>query len=441
MRYTLSIGIALFGLGITVAHAEDWPQWMGTKRDSIWRETGLLEKFPADGVRVLWRTPVALGYAGPAVAHGAVYLLDYETKDDPTEGFDRVRLEGKERIHCLDATTGKPRWKVEYPCVYDLSYPGGPRCTPTIHDGKVYALGAMGHLHCLDAEKGTILWKRDLCQDYKTEAPTWGFCGHPLVEGNKLICLVGGEGSVAVAFDRNTGKELWRSLKSAEPGYCPPTLIEAGGVRQVVIWHPTHINGLDPETGKVYWSVALRPMYSMSVAAPRQHGDYLYAAGIGGISVLLRLAKDKPAVEEVWRGKAQTAVYPSNSPPFLEDGMIYGACCDRGQLRGVKLETGERLWETFAPTTGGKASPHGTAFLVKNGDRFFLMSETGHLVIARLSPKGYDEISRAKLLEPTGKALGGPRLWSHPAFAQKCVFARNDKEIVCVSLAAEHGGK
>jgi hypothetical protein len=251
-----------------------------------------------------------------------------------------------------------------------------------------------------------------------------------------LICIVGGEGSVAVAFDKDTGKELWRSLSAHEPGYSAPTLIETGGKRQLLIWHAESINGLDPETGKAYWSVPLEPKYGMSIMVPRRLGDYLFASGIGEVGALLKLARDRPAAEVVWRGTPKNAVYCANSAPFLEDGMIYGCCCGQGQLRGVKLDTGERLWETWAPTTGGERARHGTAFIVKQGSRFFLMSETGHLIIAKLSSTGYSEISRCKLLEPTGSSFARPVMWSHPAFANRCVFARNDKELVCVSLAA-----
>jgi outer membrane protein assembly factor BamB len=228
---------------------------------------------------------------------------------------------------------------------------------------------------------------------------------------------------------------LWRALSAREPGYCPPTLIEAGGRRQLLIWHAEAINSLDPDSGKLHWSVPLEPRYGMSITAPRRWGDYLFASGIGDTAVLLRLAGDRPAADVVWRGTRDNAVYCANSTPFLEEGVVYGCDCQQGCLRAVNLRTGERLWETFAPTTGKDRARHGTAFLVKNGNRFFLMSETGHLIIARLSPSGYQEISRAFLLPPTGVAFGRDVLWSHPAFADRCIFARNDKELVCASLA------
>ncbi len=432
-------GLTLLFLALThsAGRADDWPQWLGPQRDSVWRETGILERFPEGGPRVKWRARVASGYAGPAVASGRVYLTDFVTKEDIANHIGRSRLPGTERVLCLRAADGELLWKHQYPCRYHISYPGGPRCTPTVAAGKVYTLGAMGDLVCLDAEKGTMIWSRDLKKDYRIDAPLWGFSGHPLVDGQKLFCLVGGRGSVAVAFDKDTGKELWRSLSASEPGYCPPTMIEAGGTKQLLIWHADSLNSLNPETGKVSWSVELSPSYGMSITAPRKLGNYLYASAIGRQAVLLELSRDKPAVKEVWRGDGDTAVYCSNSTPFLEDGTIYGVCCEQGALRAVKLTTGERLWSAYRPTTGGQRVPHGTAFLVKNGQRFFLFNERGQLILARLSPHGYEEISRARLLEPTNTAFGRDVLWSHPAFAEKSMFARNDRELICVSLAAE----
>jgi outer membrane protein assembly factor BamB len=419
------------------AYGDDWPQWLGPKRDGVWRESGILDKFPEGGLKPKWRVEVAGGFSGPAVAGGRVFLTDYLTdgdvKGDPNK---RGELKGKERVLCFAAADGKPLWKYEYDCPYKISYPSGPRCTPTVDGDRVYTLGAEGNLLCLDAEKGTLVWDHDLKKDYKIEAPMWGFAGHPLVDGKKLICLVGGEGSVAVAFDKTNGKELWRSLSAKQSGYCPPTIIDAGGKRQLIIWHSEAINSLDPETGEKYWSVPLAPDYGMAIAAPRKSGDYLFAGGIGWKGVALKLSPDKPGAEEVWRGARDKGVFPVNSTPILDGDFIYGVD-QPGPLRCVKLSTGERLWDTCAPTTGDKPANSGTAFLVKNGDRYFLFSETGDLIIAKLTPEKYEEISRCRLLAPTLAVFGREVVWTHPAFAAKCVFARNDKELVCFSLAAD----
>jgi outer membrane protein assembly factor BamB len=124
------------------------------------------------------------------------------------------------------------------------------------------------------------------------------------------------------------------------------------------------------------------------------------------------------------------------STPFLEDGYIYGVC-SYGQLRCMKAETGERVWETFQATTSGEPVRWANAFIVKNGEHFFLFNEKGDLIIANLTPKGYEELSRAHLLEPTNTAAGRDVLWSHPGFANRHMYARNDKEVICVDLAAE----
>lgn len=433
--------IVTFCICSVAALGDDWPQWLGPRRDSVWREKGIVKTFPQQGLKVKWRVPVAGGFAGPAVADGKVYVADYVVESGkPVNGpSKRCKLEGQERLLCFSADDGSLVWKHEYACSYDVSYPAGPRVTPTVVDGKVYTLGTMGDLCCLDADTGKLLWSMDFKEQYNTKTPIWGFAGHPLVEGNTLFCLAGGKDSVAVALDKDTGREIWRSLSAPEPGYCPPVMIDAGGRRQLVIWHSTAVNGLDPRTGKVYWSVPLKPSYGMSIATPRKSGNYLFACGIGHKAVLLTLDPDRPGAEIVWRGDSRTAVYCANSTPIIDGNVIYGVC-RQGELRGVELSTGRRLWETCAATTGSRPAYYATAFIVKHEDRYFLFNDKGDLILARLSPEGYKEISRFNVLEPTDEGLGREVVWSHPAFANQSVYARNDKELVCVSLAVATGG-
>jgi outer membrane protein assembly factor BamB len=434
------------------ARGDDWPQWMGPNRDGVWAETGIVDQFPKGGPNLLWKVPLGGGYSGPAVSAGKVYAFDRalaKGAKNPVDPFDvKMRVPGSERVLCFDAKTGKELWKHEYECAYQVSYAAGPRCTPTVHAGKVYALGAMGDLCCLDAASGKKLWNKNLPQLYNAQVPQWGYCGHPLVYQNLVIVTAGGD-AVAVAFDKDTGAEKWKALNSPDLGYCPPTLIRAAGKDQVAIWHGHALCALDPLTGKELWKHALEPMYAMSIMAPRQHGDRLFAAGIGGAGVVLKLTADKPEV--VWQETADKGtdrkpkargLYPVNMTPFVEGGVVYGVD-QPGMLRAAELDTGKKLWFTYKPVIGReeaedfKGAGSGTAFVVKNGPRYFLFAETGELVIAELSPKGYTELSRAKLLAPTGAAFGRKVVWSHPAFAEKCVFARNDTELRCYSLAAE----
>jgi outer membrane protein assembly factor BamB len=422
--------------------ADDWPQWLGPRRDAVWRESGIVETFPTNGPPVRWRARVGGGYAGPSVANGRVYVADrqlVQAASNAADSADRGVTRSLERVLCLNETDGEVLWKYEYECPYTISYPAGPRVMPQVGEGKVYTLGAEGNLCCLDAVGGKLLWSHDFKKDFGIKAPMWGFAGHPLLDGNRLICLVGGAGSTAVAFDKDTGKEIWRALSAEEPGYCSPIIYEAGGKRQLILWHPEAANSLDPETGEVYWSVPFKSRAGMTLATPRKLGDLLFFTAFYSGSLMLRLDTAKPAAATVWRTlkvneKDTTHLNAVMCTPFLEDGYIYGVC-SYGQLRCLKMETGERIWETFQATTSGEPVRWANAFIVKNGDRFFLFNEKGDFIIAKLSPRGYEEISRAHLLEPTNKDCGRPVVWSHPAFANRHVYARNDKEIICVDLA------
>ena len=437
---------ALLASCVPSARGDDWPQWMGPGRDGIWRETGIAKAIPAAGLPVKWRSEVKGGYSGPAVAKGRVYLMDYDRREGGVANApnDRTTLAGRERVLCLDATNGSLVWKHDYDCPYSISYASGPRCTPTVADGKVYTLGSEGNLFCLDAATGRVIWSKDFKKDYSAPTPLWGFCGHPLVDGNRLVCLVGGEGSVAVAFDKDTGRELWRCLSASESGYCPPSIIESAGVRQLLIWDADKLNSLDPVTGTVLWSQPLKPDYGMSIMAPRvaatPRGQVLFASGIGRVGALYTLAADKPGATIAWRGDPKSAVYCANSTPFIAGDTLYGCDCETGFLTAVDLATGKRLWETGEPTLGNRRGRHGTAFLVRQGsaagdDRTWLFSETGDLILARLTPAAYEELGRTHLLAPTNECFGREVVWSHPAFANRCVFVRNDRELVCVSLA------
>jgi outer membrane protein assembly factor BamB len=437
----VSLGFLL--LTIPIVHADDWPQWLGPQRDAVWRETGIVEKFPADGLKYRWRVPIGGGFAGPAVANGRVFVMDRQLANgasNPTNPFARGEIPGSERVLCLSEADGKILWQHEYDCAYTASYSSGPRCTPAVQDGKVYTLGTEGNLFCLDAEKGGVIWSRDLKKDFHIQTPLWGFAGHPLIDGNKLICLVGGEGSVAVAFEKDTGKELWRALSAKEPGYAPPMIYEFAGKRQLIIWHPEAVSALAPDSGKVLWTYPLKPSVrsGMSIPSPRQSGDQLFLSSFYNGSLMLRVNSDQPSL--VWKSekvseKDTDGLHSVMATPLWENGHIYSPC-SYGQFRCLKADTGERIWETFAPTTG-KSTRWGNAFIVKNGERCFLFSETGDLIIAKLTPEKYTELSRVHLLDPTNQDPGRLVVWSHPAFANKSVYARNDREIVSVSLSLQ----
>ena len=184
------------------------------------------------------------------------------------DNFDRKEFTGTERVLCLDETTGKEKWQHEYPVKYTISYPAGPRCTPIVDGDKVYTLGAEGNLICFKADSGEIVWQKNLPKEYNTKTAMWGYASHPLIDGNKLICLAGGDGTHAVALDKNTGHEIWRSSTSPEQGYSPPTIIEVGGKRQLLLARPNALSAVDPETGSEYWSVPYEATSGSIIMSP-----------------------------------------------------------------------------------------------------------------------------------------------------------------------------
>ena len=441
----LALGVALLAVNRPVL-ADDWPQWLGPQRDGVWRETGILTRFPASGPPVRWRTPVGAGYSAPVVAQGRVYLTDRpvtQAKGTPGGPVDRAALPGRERVVCLSAENGHVLWQFDYDCPYNISFPSGPRACPAVSGDRLFTLGAEGNLFCLDTTEGTVVWSRDFKKDYQAQTQTWGVASPPLVDGNRLICLVGGAGHTVVAFEKDTGRELWRALHAAEPGYAPPVIYEIGHRRQLIVWDTEALSSLDPQTGLVHWSEPFKTKMGHCIAMPRLMNDCLFISSFFDGSLMMRLDSIQPKASVLWRIKGKNenhaeALHCLMSTPFLEDGYIYGVC-GYGQLRCLKAETGERIWESLAATTvDNKPTRWATAFLVKNGDRFFLYNEKGDLIIAKLSPKGYEEISRAHLLEPTNQAGDGRAVhWSHPAFANRCVYVRNDQEIVCADLRGQ----
>jgi outer membrane protein assembly factor BamB len=250
-----------------------------------------------------------------------------------------------------------------------------------------------------------------------------------------------------MAFHKDTGKELWRALNASEPGYAPPMIYDVQGKRRLIVWHPDAVNSLNPETGAVYWTVPYGDRNfikaGLTIPTPRIDGDKLFLTAFYNGPLMLKLHGDNPPTV-LWQGNSNSeqpdrteGLHSIMTTPFIKDGYIYGVC-SYGELRCLKEETGTRIWSTHKATTGASVR-WGNAFLVEQGDRFILFNEQGDLIIARLTPKGYEEIDRAHILEPTNPYAGKGRrvIWSYPAFANRCVFARSDREIVCGSMAKE----
>ncbi|HBE66795.1 MAG TPA: pyrrolo-quinoline quinone [Planctomycetaceae bacterium] len=443
MSCSLSRALTLTVLALaccnSIAVAEDWPQWMGPDRDGRYTETGVIESIPAGGLKKLWSTPVEVGYSGPAVVGDKVYVTDYvkESGEIENKPSSRDKLTGRERVLCLDAKTGKIVWEHSYKRSYAVSFGAGPRATPTVDGDHVFILGTEGDLTCLDRHRGKPVWHKSLVDEFPAaEGPIWGHSAHPLVVGDKVFCL-GGPESVAVALDRNTGETIWQTLTSSEIGYCPPAMLELGGKQRLMIWHPQSINALDPETGEVVWTEPLKPSYGMSIAAPQLENNYMYASGIGNAAVMLQLNDAGQPTERLWEGGTGRGVYAGNATPIFSGGMIFGSDCGSGKFLAVDAKTGEQVWETYELTSGGtRRASHGTAFVVKHPEQYFIFTETGDLVLADLNREGFKVKGRVNLVEPTNSWQGRNVVWTHPAYANRCIYVRNDKEIACFDLSA-----
>jgi len=438
MRMTAALLLTI--ASVAPALGDDWPQWMGPKRDNVWRETGVIAAFPKDGPKVVWRVPVAGGYAGPAVVGNRVYVTDFVRQGDLPEGnFERKGFEGTERVLCLDAKSGKQVWKHEYPVNYTVSYPAGPRCTSLVHQGKVYTLGAEGNLICFDAASGKVVWEKDLKKEYGTTSPLWGYAAHPLIDGEKLITLAGGKGTQAVALNKDTGKEIWRTLDTPEigQGYVPPSIVTVGGTRQLILMTPGSLDSVDPATGKPYWTLPYEADNGSIIMTPIVTAGHVFVGGFNNRNLMAKLSADGKSAETVWKDKARTAVSPINVQPYAEGDVIYGVDAD-GTFTAFDVPSGKRIWESSQPVAERRANS-GTAFLVRQGDqgdRVWAFTDSGDLVIADVTKEGYKELSRAHVIDPSNTAFNRDVVWCPPAFAGKRLYVRNDEECVCVDLAA-----
>lgn len=477
----IAVGLLYLAVCSTHASADDWPRWMGPKYDGVWHEIGMIDHFPESGPNIIWRQPLGAGYSGPSIADGKIFAMD-RTKDDgvgiKTENDIRKagEIAGGERIVCLDLKSGAVIWSHQYDCPYKIAYPTGPRCTPTVDGEFVYTLGAMGHLKCLTVADGDVVWEKMLTEEYKTRPPLWGYASHPFVDGDKLIVPVGCEVRAPaktktdkdsdkqphdsvnenpalgvtgiVAFDKRTGKEIWRAVKTRDVAYAPVVIYDppkSNGERQLIFWHGEGVTSLNPENGKEFWNVKFPEEANpsiVSIATPVITGNQLLIAEFYKGAMLLELGSNPPSATEIWRNfkqnpKLDDAMNIMMATPVVRNGFAYGIANNgRGQglLRCIELKSGDMVWTDETWMGGSKPLNFSSAFITPNEEKYFIFNDIGELMIGKLSPSGFDELDRGKLLEPTSVARGRDVVWSHPAFSDGKIIVRNDKEIICVDL-------
>ncbi len=425
MRFFLIILLTLLSTAATL-DAEDWPRWRGPRGDGTWQGPKMAPQFPAGGPVEKWRIDIGGGYSGITVSDGRVYTMD---RLAPPRHDAEI-----ERIHCFDAATGKTIWTHSYAAPYgDLTYNSGPRADVTLHDGRAYTFGAVGHVHCLDARTGQVIWSKDTIKDHKATRPLWGFAASPVIHEDVVLIHAGLPGGCIVAYDRKTGEEQWRG--GTDPaGYCTPIIITAGNAtktRQLICWTPEGILGMslggeasaDTKPGEVFWRFPYRIQYGVSIHTPIFHDNILFISSYWHGPRALRLHDDPRKVEVAWQ--QEKPLCGLMSQPLYRDGHAYFLDKDNG-LSCFELATGKKLWDDKHQLTPRGRNPQATLVWLGDEDRAIALNARGELVLARLNPDGYHETDRAKIIGDT---------WAHPAYAGRFVYARDDREMVCVELA------
>lgn len=406
LRILLGIVLLLEAPHSAAQAAREWPQWRGVDRAGIWEGVKLPPRLDAGAIRVRWKEPIGPGYSGIAVALGKVYTLDSPRK-------------GRERVVCLDGAEGKTLWTHEHDVEYgDMDYATGPRSTPTVEAGRVFTIGAVGHIHCLEADTGKVVWSVDTVATHSAKLPQWGHAASPLVHGNLVLFQVGGRpGGTLMAFEKATGKESWRALED-RPSYSSPIVLSASGRVQVVFWTADSVTGLEPLTGEVLWRVPYKSTYDVAIASPVHADGIVLVSGYWEGANAFRL-DGGAAPRTIWEGKSLSCLM---STPLYRGGHAYALDKDQG-LQCIEWPTGKVLWKDGHRVTPKARNPQ--ASMVWAGEKVVILNELGELILARLTPGGYEDLGRAPVIGKT---------WAHPAFAGQDVYARSDSEIVCVRI-------
>lgn len=398
----------------SAAPAADWPQFLGPDRSGAADESekALPEKFPAE-LETLWSQKLGSGFSGPVIADGTAVLFH-------RDGDEVV-------VEALDAASGKKIWIFKAPTAYrdSMGMSDGPRGTPAIADGRVFAHGADGMVYAVDFKTGKLLWSLDTEAEMKSPQGFFGRACSPLVVGGKVIVTPGGsfKGKPAgvIALDAATGKLLWQSVAD-EAGYSSPIAYGDPEKPRLLCWMRNELWALESATGKVRRHRRLRSGMDASVntATPIaiSEGDYYISAGYGVGASVWGLEPDEEPFEPGDLG--HDLIESHYSTPVFSDYHLYGFH-DRqetGQtLRCIDLNEGKLRWES-------QKLPGGHVILV--GDKLVVVTEQGELWIVKASPEKFQQLHVSQILR------SGHR--SPPAFADGVLYARDGEKLVAVRI-------
>jgi len=406
LRILLALPLALT-LAPSPLFAADWPQLLGPSRDGHSTETKLNWNWPKNGPKVLWKLDCGHGWAGPVVAGERLIFFH--------------RVDDNEVVLCLDPATGQEKWKHSYPTKYtdDFGFDDGPRATPTVAGGTVFTLGANGDLSAVELATGKPLWHHNVLEEYKASKGFFGAACSPLVMGGKVLVNVGGRGAGVVAFNATDGKELWKSTDD-KASYSSPVGAEIDGKPAAVFLTRHGLRVLDPANGKSLYDFPWKPRIEASVqaATPIIWKDNIFLTVSYATGAAL-LSTKKGEVNEMWSNdKSLSSQYTT---PVRVGDYLYGthgrSDVGTASLRCVEWKTGEVKWSE---------ANFGVASVIAVDGGILALTEAGDLVRFDTSPDGYKERARATILTKPTRAA--------PALADGRFFARDGKQLVCVSL-------
>jgi outer membrane protein assembly factor BamB len=400
----------LLGINILIACnllGEDWPQFLGPQRNGQYLGSDLADSWPKTGPPVIWKKDVGQGFSGPVVSQGRLILFH--------------RLADQEKVECFDAKTGQSLWSYNYTTRYvdDFGFDEGPRATPTIDSGRVYTLGAEGVLHCLDFASGKKVWRIDTHQKFGVQKGFFGAAGSPLVEGDRVLLNIGGTNRAGlVAFDKENGNILWTATND-EASYSSPVAATIDSVRHAFFFTRSGLTDVDPATGSVRfqfpWRAKIRA--SVNASAPLVIGNLVFLSASYQTGAVLLQVKDSSA-KPLWSSDEALSNHYATS--VYHQGYLYGfhGRQEYGpSLRCIELKTGQVQWSIDHFKAGT---------LTLAGNYLLVLKEDGELILAPTSPKEFRPSARTQLLPGTVR--------SYPALANGCLYARNEKTLVCVSL-------
>jgi outer membrane protein assembly factor BamB len=324
-----------------------------------------------------------------------------------------------EAVVCYDTRSGSELWRNTYRARFYETLGGeGPRATPTIHQGRVYSLGAEGRLECLDLLSGELLWDTNVVTDNDVENVQWGMCGSPLVYDDLVVVNPGTQGGgsqshALLALDRATGETIWKTGQG-QTSYASPMLATLAGERIVLRFDATGLAGHDAETGQQLWHTQWKTQFDNNAAQPLLVGDdRIFITSDTGCA-LFQVTRDQDQwdIQQVWQTRSLKGSYAS---PVFYEGFVYGL--DKGILACIDLEDGSRRW---------KKGRHGHGQILLSGDLMLVLGESGQLVLAEATPDEYRELGQIEAI--TG------RTWNQHSLVDGIVYVRNHLEMAAYNL-------